>query len=98
MSVTPLYPIILASSSNCITYTSSEPQIKQPPKRKTKPSHQEYALGFIQLKKSTEKELVRNGPPGQLTVTVLLDSVTPDEAAASPLLQAYDDIVGGFSR
>ncbi|KAK3743424.1 hypothetical protein QZH41_011543, partial [Actinostola sp. cb2023] len=66
-------------------------------KHKTKPSHQEYALGFIQLDKSTEKELVSHAAPSQLTVTLLLDSATTDEAASSPLLKAYDDIVGDFS-
>jgi hypothetical protein len=65
---------------------------------KQKPKSQERALGFVQLNRSTEKDLLRNAPPGQLTVTLLLDNVTPEDAASSPLMYAYDDVVGYYKR
>ena len=50
-------------------------------------------LGLMQLNLSTEHALVTGSPPGQLTVTLLVDAVSADEAAISPLVQAFADVV-----
>ncbi|XP_031554405.1 dnaJ homolog subfamily C member 16-like isoform X2 [Actinia tenebrosa] len=65
-------------------------------KQKTK--SQGPALGYVQLNRSTEKELLKNAPHGQLTVTLLLDSVTPEETASSPLMHAYNDVISCYKR
>ena len=51
----------------------------------------------MQLNRSTEHALLKGAPAGQLTVVLLLDVTNGDEAAASPIMQAFADVIYRYS-
>ena len=53
---------------------------------------------IMQLDRSTENVLLKDSPPGQLTIVLLLDVTRPDNAAASPIMQAFTDVIYTYSR
>lgn len=57
----------------------------------------ESALGLLRLDPSTEKALIRDAPPGQITFTLLEDAFTAQDAAKSSLVQAFADVVYHYS-
>jgi len=54
-------------------------------------------LGLQRLCKTTQKALLTEAPPGQMTIILLVEGTNVDEVTTSPITQAFSDAIFGYT-